>query len=374
MTDKRRLHIVSASVVAALLVIFLIPFDTAGRILAAAVLAAAAAVSVLLIRKRSIPSVNKQQVLMIMSVIAVVYLMLYYLTGLAFGYLNNPYALKAKFFLTRLIPAAIVIAASEVYRWVMRAQEDRTADTFCYLSCVLAEMIVCATADVATSSFGHFMELVAETMFPALLANLLYGYLTRRYGYYPNMIFRAVTTLYLYVIPVVPAISRALVAFAGLFVPLLIYLFIDSLYEKKRRYALVKKSKLVVPITVLAVAAMTITIMVISNQFSIGAHVIATGSMTGELNKGDVAIHERYEDQTIIEGQVIAFEKDGRVVIHRVVDIQIINGQARYFTKGDANPAEDSGFILDSDIVGIVNFKIPYIGYPTLWLRSLFSR
>ncbi len=374
MTDKKRLHIVSASLTAALLVIFLIPFDTAGRILAAAALAVAAAVSVLFIRKRSIPSVNKQQVLMIMSIIAVVYLMLYYLTGLAFGYLNNPYALRAKFFLTRLIPTAIVIVASEVYRWVMRAQEDRTADTFCYLSCVLAEMIVCATADVAISSFGHFMELVAETMFPALLANLLYGYLTRRYGYYPNMIFRAVTTLYLYVIPVVPAISRALVAFAGLFVPLLIYLFIDSLYEKKRRYALVKKSKLVVPITVLAVAAMTITIMVISNQFSVGAHVIATGSMTGELNKGDVAIHERYEDQTIIEGQVIAFEKDDRVVIHRVVDIQIINGQARYFTKGDANPAEDSGFILDSDIVGIVNFKIPYIGYPTLWLRSLFNR
>ena len=28
----------------------------------------------------------------------------------------------------------------------------------------------------------------------------------------------------------------------------------------------------------------------------------------------------------------------------------------------------------DADIVGIVDFKIPYIGYPTLWLRSLFSR
>ena len=90
MTDKRRLHIVSASVLAALLIIFLIPFDTAGRILAAVSFSAAAAVSFLFIRKRSIPSVNKQQVLMIVSVIAVVYLMLYYLTGLGFGYLRNP--------------------------------------------------------------------------------------------------------------------------------------------------------------------------------------------------------------------------------------------------------------------------------------------
>ncbi len=374
MTDKRRLHIVSASVLAALLIIFLIPFDTAGRILAAVACSAAAAVSFLFIRKRSIPSVNKQQVLMIVSVIAVVYLMLYYLTGLEFGYLRNPYALRLTFFLTRLIPAAAVIAASEVYRWVMRAQEDRAADVLCYLSCVLAEMIVCATADVALSSFNHFMELVAETMFPALTANLLYGYLVRRYGPYPNMVFRAVTSLYLYFIPVIPAIAKSLAAFANLFVPILIFLFIDALFEKKRRYALVKKSKLVVPITVLAVAAMTITIMVISNQFSVGAYVIATESMTGELNKGDVAIHERYDGQTIIEGQVIAFEKNDRVVIHRVVDIQIINGQTRYFTKGDANAAEDVGFIFDSDIIGLVNFKIPYVGYPTLWLRSLFNR
>jgi signal peptidase len=114
--------------------------------------------------------------------------------------------------------------------------------------------------------------------------------------------------------------------------------------------------------------------MVISNQFFIGTYVIATESMTGELNKGDAAIYERYDDQTITEGQVIAFEKNGIVVIHRVVDIQIINGQTRYFTKGDANEGLDSGFIFDSNIIGLINFKIPYIGYPTLWLRSLFSR
>ena len=163
-------------------------------------------------------------------------------------------------------------------------------------------------------------------------------------------------------------------AFIDLLLPLAIYFFIDTLYEKKRRYALIKKSKLTIPITIIAVAVMTFTVMVVSNQFYIGAYVIATESMTGEINKGDAAIYERYEDQEIIEGQVIAFEKDNRVIIHRVVDIQIINGQTRYFTKGDANSENDSGFIYDADIVGIVDFKIPYIGYPTLWLRSLFSR
>ena len=26
------------------------------------------------------------------------------------------------------------------------------------------------------------------------------------------------------------------------------------------------------------------------------------------------------------------------------------------------------------DIVGIVHMKVPYVGYPTLWIRSLFSQ
>ena len=115
------------------------------------------------------------------------------------------------------------------------------------------------------------------------------------------------------------------------------------------------------------------TVMLISNQFRYGALVIATPSMSGELNVGDIAIFEQYDDPTIVEGQVIVFEKDGAVVVHRVVDIQTINGRTRYYTKGDANEDLDAGFLYKTDIVGHVNYKIPYLGYPTLWFRSLFA-
>lgn len=373
MSDKRILNTISALTLAALLVIFFIPFDTAGRILAAVAVAAAAVLSFLFLKKRPILSINKREVLMILSVIASVYLVLLYLSGLKFGFYKNPYA-SFKFFFIRFIPIAIIIAATEVFRFVVRAQEDKRADVLCYFSCVIADMLVCSTASVAISSFNNFMELVAETLFPAITANLLYHYLTKRYGMYPNMIYRAVTTLYIYVIPYIPAISNSLLAFIKLLVPLAIYLFIDALYEKKRRYALRKKSKLEVPITVIAIACMLAVVMLISNQFKYGTYVIATESMTGELNKGDAAIYERYDDQQIKEGQVIVFEKDRSMIVHRVVEIEYINGQIKYYTKGDANEDVDAGFITDANIVGLVNHKIPYIGFPTLWMRSLFKR
>ena len=127
-------------------------------------------------------------------------------------------------------------------------------------------------------------------------------------------------------------------------------------------------------LTAVVVIIMIGTVMLISNQFSYGALVIATDSMTGELNKGDVAIFEKYEDQFLREGQVIVYEENDRMVVHRIADIKIINEVTRYYTKGDANDANDAGFRLEGDIVGLVNYKLPYLGFPTLWLRSLFAR
>ena len=62
------------------------------------------------------------------------------------------------------------------------------------------------------------------------------------------------------------------------------------------------------------------------------------------------------------------------MIVHRVADIQIINGTTRYYTKGDANEDLDTGFITDANIVGLVNHKLPFVGFPTLWIRSLFKR
>ena len=114
-------------------------------------------------------------------------------------------------------------------------------------------------------------------------------------------------------------------------------------------------------------------ILLISSQFKYKTLVIATESMTGKLDKGDVIIYEDYDRQYIEKGQVIVFERDGATIIHRVVDIKKINGVLRYYTKGDANESMDSGYITDANIVGIINLKIKYIGYPTLWVRSLFE-
>ena len=350
--DKKILYIISSSSLISLLLALFMPGEYSGRILAAVFLLPIAVLMLVFVKKRGLLSINKKEVTLLVGVIGVIYTVLYYLSGLRFGFYQNHYLLDLRY----IIPIAVIILSTEVIRLVVRAQEDRKADVICYVSCVIADALTVGNIHYV-DTFDRFMRFVALTVFPSLLANLLYHYLSKRYGMYPNVIFRALTALLVYFVPVTPALPDALLAFVRLLLPILIYYVIDSLYEKKRRYAIIKKSKLSPVITAVAVIILTGFVMLISNQFKYGALVIATESMTGELNKGDVSIFESYDGQPIEKGQVIVFEKDGSTIVHRVVDIKRINGQNQYFTKGDANDGNDSGYITKSQIKGIVDMN-----------------
>ena len=377
MTDKKTRRISAAAVLAALLTVFVLPIGDSGRIAGAILLVPAAILIPIFVKKRSILSIHSKQVLLIVSVVALVLVMIYYLSGLKFGFYRNPYGLSVLNFFKFFLPVATIIVCTEMIRAVFMAQGDKVATCLCYAFCVIAEMLIVSNIPAITS-FNRFMDLVAGALFPSLLSTLLYNYLSKRYGMFPNISFRAITSLYPYTFRIVPGLGDSIVNFFKLLIPILIYLFIDALYEKKRRYALGNRSRAWVItsriLTVIVLVIMIGTVMLVSNQFKYGSLVIATESMTGELNKGDVVIFESYDEQTIIEGQVIIFEQNDVLVVHRVVDIEIINGNARYYTKGDANEDNDVGFRTNADIVGCANHKIPFLGYPTLWMRSLFKR
>ncbi len=377
MTDRKVNLIASVSLFAALLLILLLPMEESGRIIAAILLLLAAIIMPRFIKKRPILSIHKKQVLLIITAIALLYVMFFYLSGLEFGFYRNPYRLTASNFWRFFLPIAVIIVATERVRYVLMAQKEFLTRVLCYVSCVIADVLICSNIPSVTS-FNLFMDVVAGTFFPALLSNLLYNYLTKRYGMYPNIVFRLITILHAYTFYVSSLIGESLINLIKLFLPIVTYLFIDALYEKKVRYALGNKSRLwkisSAILTVIVVIIMVGTVMLVSNQFRYGALVIATESMTGELNKGDIVFFERYEEQPIVKGQVIVFEKSNSMIVHRVIDIEIINGVARYYTKGDANEDRDAGFITDADIVGVTDLKLPYFGYPTLWMRGLFER
>lgn len=373
--DRKKLYIISSVTLAVLLLTLFAPMGR-GRIIAAILLLPLTIIALLSIKKRLALSINEKQVLLLFTVIGALYLTFYYVSGLYFGFTKTGYGFKTDIIFLYIIPIAVVIVCNELIRHVLCVQGERLGKVFAYFISLTADIIICATIPAITN-MATFMEVIGLTLFPGILSNLLFNYISVRYGFLPNIVYKAFTLWGFYLIPYGSGISNSLLGFFNLMLPIVIYVFIDSLYEKKKRYALGNVSvfrKVLSRILTVAVAVIMLgTVMLISNQFKYGTLVIATPSMTGELNQGDVALYKTLDDAPVIEGEVIVFEKYGVVVVHRVVDIQTINGITRYYTKGDANEDMDAGFIYRSDIIGHVKYKIPYLGFPTIWIRSLFK-
>ena len=371
--DKRVLYVVTAIVFVSLLVSLFVG-EGISRVMTAIMLIPLTIVTCILIKKRAIYSVSKKEVLLLMAVLGVIYIVLNHMSGIWFGYGKALSFRSTQVLLKYVLPITAIIIAMEIIRSVLLAQKNKVVGIVCYLSCVMADMLMYSNIRGITS-FNKFMDLVGLTLLPAITANFLYHHLSKRYGCLPGMIYRLLTTLYVYFIPTAPLMTDALSSVIKIVVPVGLLFFVSAMFDKskKEKAARRKTGKWSYVGTAVAVVVMVSIAMLISCQFRYGALVIATESMTGEINKGDMIVYDSYRDQSIREGQVIVFQRNKSKIVHRVVEIKNINGETRYYTKGDANEDRDEGYVQEHEIIGLTDIKVAFVGYPTLWLRELIS-
>jgi signal peptidase I len=218
-----------------------------------------------------------------------------------------------------------------------------------------------------------FLTVLGFIFFSSLSCNLLYNYITNRYGIKGVIIFRLITVLFAYIIPIVPDLYIFFRSFLRMLYPYLIYLVFEKMFSKND-YSMGRQEKRKEMIgNTLIIALSAALVMLISCEFRYGIIVVGSESMTGTINKGDAVIFEKYTNQEIKNGQVIIFNYNNIQTIHRVVEVQRINGEYRYYTQGDANKRKDEDYRTKEDIYALVDLKVKYIGYPTLLVRELFS-
>jgi signal peptidase I len=95
---------------------------------------------------------------------------------------------------------------------------------------------------------------------------------------------------------------------------------------------------------------------------------VLSGSMEPSIKTGSViAIKPAEDPSSYKKGDVItyrALDNANMLITHRVIDVQTLDSQIHYFTKGDNNDGQDSNPIPASHVVGqYEGFMIPYIGY-----------
>lgn len=92
--------------------------------------------------------------------------------------------------------------------------------------------------------------------------------------------------------------------------------------------------------------------------------IVATGSMQGTINAGELIITKSVPPNSLKVKDIISFVSDdpeiiGKMNTHRIV--KIVGN--RFYTKGDANPQVDSNPTAPSKIAGKVIFHSAFVGF-----------
>lgn len=324
-------------------------------------------------KDKRVDNKNKKSVTLTIVVLSTVYILILYIIGLFSSFFKNTTILGIDSFLKRILPYIVMVICSEIIRKAFVTRERKKDIVFVTLALIIAEVTLYLDVYVAWD-LSEIMALVGYVTFSAISTNLLMNYLVKKYEIMPNIIYRIITTIYIYIFPLLPNIHLYFQAIYRILYPYIIYLAIDNMYEINN-FKLAKNSKKakIIPFIINFLVIFGIA-MLISCNFKYGILVVGSSSMVGSIDKGDVVFFEQYSDQTLKKDDVIIFIADDIKVIHRIINIQKKNGDVVYYTKGDNNEKQDDDYRIDEDIKGVVKFKIPKIGWPTLWLNATFEK
>ena len=311
---------------------------------------------------------------------SMIFLILYYLFGIIIGYAESNNYLTLYGLTVFIIPTILKIIFKEHLRNSLLTKSGDNKFLIIY-SVILFIMIdiLPALSILKMSNMHDVFIFTALVLLPSITVNVFATYINKKVGYMPVIIYLLIFSLYQYVVPIVPNPSEYLKAIIDFILPILILFKVRKIVNKysdedkeiDRNY---KKSAII--LLIIPIMLTIIIIYFVSGYFKYYALAIASGSMNPIFDRGSVVIteqvNEKYDNYNKLkEGEIIAFKAEKNIVVHRLIRIVNTDNEVYYYTKGDANEEEDDYLIKKENIIGIVRFRIPYIGYPTVWFSEI---
>lgn len=325
-----------------------------------------------IIKQKRIDNIDKKKIIVLIFSLSVIYVILLYFIGIFTGFYRNPMGFSDKQLLNTIVPYIIIIICSEIIRQIFITKDDKKITIITTITLIILE-ITTYIEFYNVWALNVVLEFVGCVILPAISTNILCNYMLKKYGIVPNILYRIVTTIYIFCINFLPNIYKLFESIYRTTYPYITYLIIDNYFVKKDFQKAIKNKKMSWISLLVTTSIAIIIIMLISCKFKYGILVIGSSSMTGTIDKGDAVIYERYEKQQLEEGQVIIFIKNDIKTVHKIEKVQVRNDEKIYITKGTNNEQQDEGYRTDKDIIGIVKFKIMDIGWPTIWINEMFN-
>ncbi|MCI9110380.1 MAG: signal peptidase I [Bacilli bacterium] len=319
---------------------------------------------------------NKTQSLVI---IMIIYIILYFLLGLVFGFQKTPYSKDILSILSNLWSFGGIIFFQEFIRASMVKIEKRKALNF---------VIIVILFTLANLSFGnlsdHFVNIkesfiyTVTTLIPLVVTNGVLTYLAYIGGAKLPIIYRLFVVLPEFIVPILPNLDWFVTAVIGITLPLAVFVYLNYIHVKKiERYSRRERKKYSPVVYIPVFAFIAIVAAFVIGLFKYQPVAVLSGSMSPTFDRGDAVVIRKLTDaekNELKKDDVIQFTSGSKFVVHRIVDIDNDQyGNRIFVTKGDHNNGVDVDKVGYDQIVGKVSFVVKYIGYPSVWLSGMVS-
>ncbi len=311
---------------------------------------------------------------------SMIFLILFYLFGIIIGFAESNNYLTLYGLTVFVIPTILKIFFKEHLRNSLLTKSGNNKFLIIYTFLLFIMIDILPALSISKMSNIHDIFIFAAlVLLPSIAVNIFATYVNIKVGFMPVIIYLLIFSLYQYIVPIVPDPNEYLKAIIDFVLPIFILFKVRKIVNKysdedqeiDRNY-----NKSAIILLIIPIILTIIIIYFVSGYFRYYALAIASGSMHPVFDRGSVVIIEQVNDKydnykKLKEGEIIAFKAEKNIVVHRLIRIVNINDDLYFYTKGDANKDEDDYLIKKENIIGIVRFEIPYIGYPTVWFSEI---
>ena len=229
------------------------------RIILAIILCVFAVTTKYLLKKKRMLSIRKKDVLKLISFLAFIYIALLYTAGIYTGFYKSTIKFGINAIFNYIIPIGLIIISSEYIRNKFINYETKLSIVLNFLIQVVIDLLLFANI-YKLNSVDNLILVLGYVLFASVATNLLFNYIAKQYGVKPNIIYRLITVLYIYILPIQPDIYIFFLSFYRMIYPYLTYYLIESFYGEVVDAKEQKKSK---PIRIISTILLTFIIIYI---------------------------------------------------------------------------------------------------------------
>lgn len=305
-------------------------------------------------------------------IFVLLYIILYYLLGFIVGFQKSPLNYSVFNIIKNMLQYVLLKIIIEIVKYYL-IKENNTK---------IFIIIVTIFFIIINIDINYFFDMIEQPkeLFKYISSNIIpvtmYGitgtYIIKNSSLKSNLLLQIIPFSLIYIFPISPNLDWYLYGVFHTIYLLIVYMYIYYEIEKRDKTEKIVKGNILslIPIT---------TMFLVLILFVLGIFVyvpigVMSNSMKPYFERGDIVVYKKIKNVNDLKiNDVICYQLDDIKVMHRIVNIDIIDNKKYFSTKGDNLIAKDALKVKEEQIIGTIEFTIPGLGYPSVWLYEILN-